>query len=138
MIIINTKCFHTLLVDGSATILFFSVEAAKNRKKNQSQFYATPSVRRTFHIALQVYKITKKLCPNYLYQTVRYSTDVNNRGSLRNPHRLYVPAITNFGKKCLFFYFKCTQIWNRLSSSLYTSVSTLSFKSNYKLIYNIV
>ena len=104
------------------------------RKINASQTLhnTTPSVRRKFHLALQVFKISKRICPSYLNHTIRYATDVTNR-DLRNPYRLYVPNLrTIFGRNS--FYYQCTLIWNCLLPSLYECDSISNFKLRYKII----
>ena len=105
-------------------------------KANSVMVQSTPSIRRTFHTALQVYKITNRLCPTYLYDTIKYAIEISKR-PLQNQHRLYVPSIrTNIGKDS--FYYKCTQVWNHIKPVLYTSDSIRNFKNDYKLLYNIV
>ena len=55
--------------------------------------------RRTFHTALQVFKIVNRISPPYLHGVFSFAVDVTGRSS-RNVHRLYVPSVrTNFGKR---------------------------------------
>ena len=73
--------------------------------------------RRTFHTALQVFKIVNRISPPYLHGVFLFAVDVTGRSS-RNVHRLYVPSVrTNFGKWSLAF--RGTAIWNRLPPALY-------------------
>ena len=83
--------------------------------------------RRTFHTAVQVFKILRNVSPTYMQGLFSYATDVTGRSG-RNPHRLYVPRIrTNYGKRSLRY--RGTLIWNRLSAMLYNATSVRQFKS---------
>jgi len=56
---------------------------------------------RTFHRAVQVFRILHNVSPTYMRGLFSYATDVTGRTG-RNPHQLYVPRIrTNYGKRSL-------------------------------------
>ena len=68
--------------------------------------------RRTFHTAVQVFKILHEIAPPYLHGMFRYALDISGRVG-RNPLRLYVLSIrTNYGRGSLWY--RGTTIWNDL------------------------
>ena len=92
-----------------------------------SDINVTLAERRTYHAALQVFKILHNISPTYLQDLFSYTIDVTGHVG-RNPHRLYVPAVrTNYGKKSLKY--RGTMIWNRLSPELYGAKTLKKFKS---------
>ena len=103
---------------------FSSYDSARS-----SAFNLTLVERRRFHIAIQVYKILKRLSPSYLLSTFKSALSVTGRAG-RNVHRLYVPAVRlNYGKRSL--YYRGTTIWN----SLPTSITEMNSLNSFKLAY---
>ena len=103
---------------------FSSYDSARS-----SAFNLTLVERRRFHIAIQVYKILKRLSPSYLLSTFRSALSITGRAG-RNVHRLYVPAVRlNYGKRSL--YYRGTTIWN----SLPTSITEMNSLNSFKLAY---
>ena len=83
----------------------------------------------TYHTAVQVFKIIRKITPPYLHDTFSYAVDVICHIG-RNPHRFYVPSIrTNYGRKSLWY--QSTVIWNNLSLGINTAKSLTESKSSY-------
>ena len=85
--------------------------------------------RRTYHTAVQVFKILHELTPPYLHGMFRYASAVSGRVG-RNPLRLYVPSIrTNYGRGSLWY--RGTIIWNNLSVHVTAAQSLAKFKTLY-------
>jgi len=75
-----------------------------------SDLSTTLAERRTFHMAIQVFKILHNISPTYMRGLFTYAVEVTGHTG-RNPHRLYVPRIrTNYGKRSLQYW--GTLIWN--------------------------
>ncbi len=53
---------------------------------------SAPSIRRSFHLAIQAFKILFELCPSYLISSLNFTVDVTHRSS-RNNFRVYVPFV---------------------------------------------
>ena len=90
-------------------------------------FRSSLTERRTFHTAVQVFKILNKISPPYLHGIFSYAVDVTGRSG-RNLHRLFVPSVrTNYGKQSLAY--RGTAIWNRLPKALYSAKTVNGFKT---------
>ena len=90
-------------------------------------FRSSLTERRTFHTAVQVFKILNKISPPYLRGIFSYAVDVTGRSG-RNLHRLFVPSVrTNYGKQSLAY--RGTAIWNRLPKALYSAKTVNGFKT---------
>ena len=91
-----------------------------------------PSARCCFHLAIYAYKVLNHLCPVYLENSIKYTSDVVKRTSGRNRFRAYVPQINNnYGKSSI--YYRSVGVWNTLKSDLYQFTQLKYFKSYYKL-----
>ena len=85
--------------------------------------------RRTYHTAVQSFKILHELTPPYLHSMFCYASAVSGRVG-RNPLRMYVPSIrTNYGRGSLWD--RGTIIWNNLSAHLTVAQSLAKFKTLY-------
>jgi len=85
--------------------------------------------RRTYHTAVQVYKILHELTPPYLHGMFHYASAISGRIG-RNPLRLYVPGIrTNYGRGSLWY--RGTTIWNNLPIHVTAAQSVAKFKCLY-------
>ena len=94
---------------------------------HNSDLGITLAERRTFHTAVQVFKILHNVSPTYMRGLFSYATDVTGHTG-RNSHRLYVPRIrTNYGKRSLRY--QGTLIWNCLPVVLYNATYVRQFKS---------
>ena len=62
---------------------------------------STITERRTFHTALEIFRIVNKISPPYLHGIFSYAVDVTGHSG-RSAHRLFAPSVrTNYGKQSL-------------------------------------
>ena len=90
---------------------------------------STITKRRTFHTALEVFRIVNKISPPYLHGIFSYAVDVTGQSG-RSVHRLFAPSVrTNYGKQSLAF--RGTATWNSLPKALYGAKTVNEFKKLY-------
>ena len=78
------------------------------------------SLRRDFHLLIQVFKCIKGLSPSYLSNTFGKS---KNRFAV---NRLFIPAVrTSYGRYS--FYFRGAHLWNKLKANLYNCSKLQNF-----------
>jgi len=88
--------------------------------------------RRTFHTAVQVYKIVNKVSSPYLHGYFSFAVDVTGHPG-RNVHRLFILRVkTNYGKRSLAYM--GAVIWNRLSSAIHSAKTLKEFRTLYCML----
>ncbi len=87
----------------------------------------TPSMRRDYIFAKQIYKSLEGISPSYLCGVFQPSK--NTRSS--STKRLFIPSVrTNYGKAS--FHYRGAVFWNKLGSELHCCTSQKSFDKLYK------
>ena len=96
----------------------------------------TLAERRHFHTIVQVHKILHQLVPVYLQDVLIFSENVTGYVG-RNSHHLFIPRMwTTYGQKSLFY--RGVVAWSNIDQTLYSANSLSTFKSVYKLLYELV